>query len=142
MNIIIFFLLLIVDRLFKILAMNNIINNIGIKNILFFEFYKNYNLALGIKLNNIIIIFTSIILFILLIYYFYNKSNKISFCFIAVGFISNLYDRIFYGYVMDYINVFNIGIFNISDCLIIIGIILLLINITKNDKKNKVNSNR
>ena len=61
MNIIIFFLLLIVDRLFKILAMNNIINNIGIKNILFFEFYKNYNLALGIKLNNIIIIFTSII---------------------------------------------------------------------------------
>jgi len=40
MNIIIFFLLLIVDRLFKILAMNNIINNIGIKNILFFEFKR------------------------------------------------------------------------------------------------------
>lgn len=139
---ILFLLLIIFDRLLKIFAINNILNNIGIKNILFFEFYKNYNLALGISLNNLLIIIFAIILFIFLIYFFYNKDKKIAFCFISIGFISNIFDRIFYGYVIDYINILNINIFNISDILIIIGMAILLINIIKNDKQNKINSNR
>lgn len=139
---IIFFLLLILDRIFKIILMNNLLNNIGIKNILFFEFYKNYNLAFGINLNNYIIIIFSIIFFILLIYLFYDKKRINGFLFIGIGFISNIFDRIIYGYVIDYINILNINVFNLSDLFIITGVIILLINLLKNDKQNKINSNR
>lgn len=132
--------LIIFDRLLKILAINNILNNIGIPNILFFDLYKNYYLSFGIKINNLLIIFISIIFFIILIYLFYAKKRDISFYLISIGFLSNIFDRIFYGYVIDYVNILNINILNLSDILIFIGIIILMKKLY--DKQNKNNSNR
>ena len=131
---------IILDRLLKILAINNILNNIGIPNILFFDLYKNYYLSFGIKINNLLIIFISIIFFIILIYLFYTKKRDISFYLISIGFLSNIFDRIFYGYVIDYVNILNINILNLSDILIFIGIIILMKKLY--DKQNKNNSNR
>lgn len=42
------------------------------------------------------------------------------------GILGNLYDRIFWGYVVDYIQVLNSPIFNVSDLAIIVGMIIIL----------------
>lgn len=47
---------------------------------------------------------------------------------ILAGALSNLLDRIFYHSVVDYILIWT-GIINISDLLIIIGLIIFLINL-------------
>jgi signal peptidase II len=55
------------------------------------------------------------------------------------GALGNLYDRIVYGYVIDFIEIhynnFYWPIFNIADVAISIGIILLLYSMFSNNKK-------
>lgn len=46
---------------------------------------------------------------------------------VLAGALSNLFDRFFYGFVVDYIDVYHWSIFNLADVLIIGGIVLLLI---------------
>lgn len=57
---------------------------------------------------------------------------------IISGGISNLIDRIFRGYVVDYIDInqiFKYPIFNIADISIVLGVILLIIYIIINRRK-------
>ena len=66
-------------------------------------------------------------------------SQYIAFSFVIGGAIGNLYDRIFYGYVIDFIefhyNSFYWPIFNIADIAISIGIILLLYSMFAKESK-------
>ena len=93
--------------------------------------------------NTIIIIVINIILIVGLVYFVlknYNKVcnlNKISFALIIGGGISNLVDRIFRGYVVDYLS-FNIGslyfpIFNFADVCIVLSIIFIFVHMLKED---------
>ena len=62
-----------------------------------------------------------------------NQSNyfKISICFITGGAIGNLIDRVFYGYVVDfidlYVSVYHWPTFNIADAFITLGASVLVI---------------
>lgn len=55
------------------------------------------------------------------------------------GALSNLYDRIFLGYVVDYIDLRIWPVFNLSDTAITVGVFLLLIH---SFKKNAKKANR
>ena len=120
--------LLLIDRLLKYFAINNYFNNFGIKNILFLTFEKNYYSSFGIKIDNDLIIIFSIILFIILYVYIYKRDKDISLYLILIGTISNIFDRIINGYVVDYINFLNINVFNFSDILIFVGFVILIKN--------------
>lgn len=70
------------------------------------------------------------------IFYLYNKSNlplsfQIALCFLIGGGIGNLYDRIIYGSVTDFMHlnfkIFQTGVFNFADISIMIGVGILLI---------------
>ena len=62
-----------------------------------------------------------------------NKRNIIAFSCIYGGLIGNLIDRIFHGYVIDFIDFYifnyNYPIFNIADASICIGVCLLIYSI-------------
>ena len=119
-------LLIIIDRLTKIFFRE--------KNFSIFNYSENYNLAFGILKNNIfIIILTLIIIFILISLYLKNKNSKIRLSLILIlsGVISNLVDRIFLGYVIDFIDLGFWPIFNLADLYSTIGVILLIINFKK-----------
>ena len=89
---------------------------------------------------------TFIILVIILIIFFMALKSygfkKYSLLMILGGALGNIYDRIFYGAVPDFID-FNIGnfhwfIFNVADIFITLGVIfMIIIEITGNNKNKK-----
>ena len=136
--IIIGLIIILLDQITKILVINE--NIILIPNLLLFTYTQNTGTAFGIGSNNaIIIIILNIIVLGVIIKFLKERKDDvemnifISLILIASGGISNLIDRIFRGYVVDFIdvNLFNFPNFNVADISIIIGIGILLIVIIK-----------
>ena len=74
-----------------------------------------------------------------------NKLYMVAFILIIGGILGNLFDRVFYGYVIDFIG-FNIfgyyfPIFNVADICITLGAILIIICLIKGDR-NEVRSSK
>ena len=121
--------IIIVDQLSKFLITNKSISLIP--NFLEFNYTKNTGGAFGIgRINYILIISILIIIGIIVFLIKENKkiTNFIPFVLILSGSIGNLIDRIFRGYVIDYIdiNLLNFPNFNIADISIVFGVIILL----------------
>ena len=107
-----------------------------------FDFVKNYGAAFNIfSGSRIFLSLISILFSILLIYLIFRKNtlnwiDLYSFSFILGGTIGNGIDRIYKGFVIDFINlnIINFPVFNIADISINIGFIFLLYNIFKNNR--------
>ncbi len=106
-------------------------------------YVKNKGVAFGFlrhlegKLRNFFLIYIPIIIIVIIFLYliFNKKITRLSFWgfnFIIAGAIGNLIDRYFYGYVVDFIDIyyknFHWPAFNFADSYITIGIILLIID--------------
>ena len=130
--------IILIDQVTKYLMLYNkklFIN----KDFLFFklDFVRNYGAAFNIfSGNRIFLSFISIFFSILLFYLILRKYNSntielYSFSFILGGTIGNGLDRIFKGFVVDFIklNIINFPVFNIADVSINIGFILILYSI-------------
>ena len=85
-----------------------------------------------------------IIIITLILSYFMIKSNYVekgAFCLIIGGSLGNIFDRIYYSSVVDFIdfhiNNFHWFIFNVADIFITIGVIILIVLeiLKKNEKK-------
>jgi len=106
------------------------------------DFVKNYGAAFNIfSGSRIFLSLISILFSILLIYLIFRKNTLNSFelysySFILGGTIGNGIDRIYRGFVVDFINlnIINFPVFNIADISINIGFIILLYNIFKNNR--------
>ncbi|MBO8230080.1 signal peptidase II [Prochlorococcus marinus str. MU1404] len=106
------------------------------------DFVKNYGAAFNIfSGSRIFLSLISIFFSIVLIYLIFRKNNinsldLYSYSFILGGTIGNGIDRIYKGYVVDFINlnIINFPVFNIADISINIGFIILLYNIFKNNR--------
>ena len=106
------------------------------------DFVKNYGAAFNIfSGSRVFLSLISIFFSILIIYLMYRKNTLNSFelysySFILGGTIGNGIDRIYRGFVVDFINlnIINFPVFNIADISINIGFIILLYNIFKNNR--------
>ncbi len=106
------------------------------------DFVKNYGAAFNIfSGSRIFLSLISILFSILLIYLIFRKNTLNSFdlysySFILGGTIGNGIDRIYKGFVVDFINlnIINFPVFNIADISINIGFIFLFYNIFKNNQ--------
>jgi len=106
------------------------------------DFVKNYGAAFNIfSGNRIFLSLISIFFSILLIYLIFwkntlNSFDLYSYSFILGGTFGNGIDRIYRGFVVDFINLnfINFPVFNIADISINIGFIFLLYNIFKNNR--------
>lgn len=113
-----------------------------IKNFFHITYINNYGAAFGI-LNNklwLLIMFTLLAFFIIYRYintFKINKRNEIAFSFLLGGILGNLIDRLFLGYIRDFLdfNIFgyNFPVFNLGDSFIFLGAILLIIAIYKGE---------
>ena len=113
-------------------------------------YVENRGAAFGILQNaRWVFIVATIFAIILMIWYKlkYKPDNKllnVSLCLILSGAIGNMIDRIFRGYVVDMLEVTFIDypVFNVADCFVVVGAILICIYILfiykepKKDDKN------
>lgn len=150
-NLIIFSIIIFIfflDLITKNYALSSLIINhsISINNFLNFTLAFNHGAAFSFLSNAggwqrwFFIIFSLIVILIITYILVKEKNSKyIAFSFVIGGAIGNLYDRILYGYVIDFIefhyNSFYWPIFNIADIAISIGIILLLYSMFAKESK-------
>lgn len=150
-NLIIFSIIIFIfflDLITKNYALSSLIINhsISINNFLNFTLAFNHGAAFSFLSNAggwqrwFFIIFSVIVILIITYILVKEKNSKyIAFSFVIGGAIGNLYDRILYGYVIDFIefhyNSFYWPIFNIADIAISIGIILLLYSMFAKESK-------
>ena len=132
--------IILIDQFTKYLIFYNYKKFINIDFLLFrLDFVKNYGAAFNIfSGNRIFLSLISIFFSILLIYLIFRKNTLNSFdlysySFILGGTIGNGIDRIFKGFVIDFINLnfINFPVFNFADISINIGFILLFYSIFK-----------
>ena len=129
---------LLIDRLTKIYAVNNLMaKNIDGKlpNLTYLE---NRGAAFGILQDKrmVFIILTSAIVIYLLYYFVKNIKTSprilnISLAMIISGAIGNFYDRLIQGYVVDFIefSFVKFPVFNVADILVTLGCVLMIIYI-------------
>ena len=106
------------------------------------DFVKNYGAAFNIFTGSRIFLSLISILFSILLIYLILRKNTLnsfdlySYSFILGGTIGNGIDRIYRGFVVDFINlnIINFPVFNIADISINIGFIFLMYNIFKNNR--------
>jgi len=135
--------IVLIDQFTKYLMSHN--NKLFInKDFLLFklDFVKNYGAAFNIfSGSRIFLSLISILFSIILIYLIFRKNtlnslDLYSYSFILGGTIGNGIDRIYKGFVVDFINlnIINFPVFNIADISINIGFFFLLYNIFKNNR--------
>ena len=136
-------LLLISDRITKFYIQNH--PNFYLGDFIELKFFQNtrfYFFSFGDYTNLIISIISGVVLVIFILLFFkYLKTGKIlllsGFLLVIFGGASNLFDRIYYGYVIDFIKIFilPISIFNIADVLIFLGLILVVFSLYRDYNK-------
>lgn len=114
--------LIVVDQLTKFLAQKNLSS-------IFLN--KNFAFSLPVPIVAMYAIYIAVMI-VVLVYLLRSwptlfRKEKIAWSFILAGGISNIGERIIFGYVKDFIPILT-GIFNLADLFILFGLILLLIN--------------
>lgn len=104
--------------------------------------FYNEKFAFSIDVPVTIIYVLYLVVFGLIFYYLVSSWDKLSmitrfgFGLIVAGGISNLLERIFFGYVTDYFFLFN-GVLNLADLYIFLGALLGIISKTNSEKFNQ-----
>jgi len=147
MELLIIFLGLLLDRLTKVWALGSLKDNNGIiliKDYFGLEYLENRGAAFGIMQNKLILLALVTLLVISgMIYYIIkykpkSKFLRISLAMIISGAVGNLYDRLFYKYVVDFIllhykDIYYFPTFNVADMLVVVGTLILAISIVKDE---------
>ena len=143
------FLTFFIDCVSKLLISNRFIYNKKvtiINNFFYLNYTKNKGAAFSILNGNVILL---IIVTLVVLYYIYIhiKDKKLrlieglGYGLIIGGAIGNLFDRIIYGYVIDFIDIYIFGydfpVFNMADCGIVIGILLIIVDSIMNESSDK-----
>lgn len=144
---------IILDQIIKIIVINNIAlfsRTAIIKNFFYLTSVRNDGAAWSILSGNTYILILIACLVIYLLYNFFiknnnlNKLDKVIYGMLYGGIIGNLIDRVFRGYVIDYLDFiifkYDFPVFNLADSLIVVAMFLLVITILRGEKN--ANSNK
>jgi len=146
-------LLVVIDQIIKIVAAKTLgvsLESITIlPKILNLTYFENSESAFGIFSGRIILIGLDIMIIFIIAKMLLSKKNeldnkvKLALSLILAGGTGNLIDRLFRGYVIDYIDMgglFGLPIFNFADICIVVGAISLIVLILINTVKSQENS--
>ncbi len=98
---------------------------------------KNAGAAFGFNFNQTALIITTMILLLILVHlligaYIASRWFEVlAFSLVITGAVSNLLDRFYHGFVVDYIDVSWFTVFNIADTMITVGVGLLILLVFK-----------
>lgn len=106
------------------------LNGVSIFNL---AIHKNWGMAFDIPFRRELILLISVVIGYFLVDMVVKNiftNTKIAFsCFlILIGAAGNVFDRLAYGFTVDYMILFGRSAFNLSDILIVLGVVLLLVS--------------
>lgn len=133
--------LIVIDQVSKILVSNFLKEPVG-NEFVGLEIVTNTGMALGFNEGNIKNILLTIFVLLIIIRFVKNQIERIdtktmvAISLVLAGGIGNLIDRFFRGGVLDFIKLYKIPIFNLSDVFVVLGWILLVIFIIDFTRKN------
>ncbi|MFA6255080.1 MAG: signal peptidase II [Patescibacteria group bacterium] len=136
-------ILFIVDRILKLYFLKNPAKILGgdfFSGLFSFQLARNSGIAFGVPFNYwLLLILTILVIFILVSFllkaYRQQKFLEVfTLTLIIVGAISNLIDRLRFGFVIDYIDAPWFTVFNLADCLITFGVGILVLGFLKKKK--------
>lgn len=118
-----------------------------IKDILHFTYVENTGAAFGIfKGGRVFFVITTVVILAVVIFLLIKWKPqqtlvKMSAALVMAGAVGNLIDRIYHGFVVDFIDfrVINYPVFNIADCCVVVGAILFAVWVIFFEKKNEEN---
>ncbi|MDA1352893.1 MAG: signal peptidase II [bacterium] len=92
-----------------------------------FQLVKNFGAAYGIFQNQrffLLMVSVAVILFCIIFQRVFegNRARRLGVLFLLIGAIGNLIDRLYFGYVIDFINIQIFPVFNIADMAIDVGV--------------------
>ncbi|MFA5260660.1 MAG: signal peptidase II [Candidatus Omnitrophota bacterium] len=132
------FFVVFLDRITKIFFSNILAEGESlpvIRHVLHMTLVHNTGIAFGLfKNHGIVFIIVPMIAIVLLVYniYYYKSNNEklsrlyiIAFSMILAGAIGNLIDRIYYGYVIDFVDFQIWPVFNVADSAITLGAVII-----------------
>ena len=146
-TILVAFIVFICDLITKYLVFNSFkydISKVVIKNFFSIHPIKNTGAAFSFFENNqIFLILISTIILVYLVYLFIKNNNtklkSLSYGLLIGGLFGNLFDRVFYSHVRDFLSFrifgFDFAIFNLADVAVVLGAFLLLALMFKEGKK-------
>ena len=145
-------ILFIIDQIVKLIVSFNVDLNSSIcviKNFFYISHVHNFGAAFSILYGGRIFFIVISIIALVCLYKFllknkeFNISEIVSYSMLIGGILGNLFDRIFYGYVIDYLDFYifnyNYPVFNIADMCIVFSVCLFVIDMFRGGK-NAVNS--
>jgi len=127
------FLVMALDEVIKILALKKLPSegSFELGSVIDVALHKNYGIAFNIPLPAWLTIGITLILIGLFTFILIRSISKrpdlaAASAIIVAGAIGNLIDRLIYGYAVDYIILFTRSAINLSDVLILIGVLLMI----------------
>lgn len=142
---------IVLDRITKIYASSNLLQNPIKGKLINLVYVENRGAAFGILQDRrIFFIILTLVVVAYLLYYFIRNINtnpkmlNLALSLIISGALGNFYDRLFHGYVVDFIefSFINFPVFNIADILVSLGSILLVVFILFSDMDGDKNVSR
>lgn len=146
-------LIVLFDQLIKLVVTTlGLHNKLSIiPNFFYITYVRNDGAAWSILSGNRILLITIGIIAIVVLYFLLIYKQELSnlkiiyYSILNGGIIGNLLDRIFRGYVIDYLDfkIFNyyFPVFNLADIMIVIGTFLVIIEVLRGDKNGRIKSN-
>ncbi len=136
---------LFIDQLIKFFVTNTFKVGEGIviiKNFFTLTLLHNTGAAFSILRSSTFLLILISIIALVLIYLFFIKNSELRNYDIWIygaligGILGNLCDRIFRGYVIDYLDfkLFNFPVFNLADSIIVVSVMLIIINLIRREK--------
>jgi signal peptidase II len=117
-------LLVLVDQITKYLMQGKSLINSGFISL---TYKTNYGAAFGILQGWKVFFIIVTIAVIVAIFYYYNKTkHKVALTLLLAGSIGNLIDRIFLGYVRDFIFVKHFSTFNLADVFNVVAVAIII----------------
>lgn len=131
------------DRFLKVLAFNDQAGQINLLGeILKFSYKSNYYIAFSLPLYGVWLKAAVAVIILLLFFYLLKeiisgrRLTAVCLFAVALGAASNLFDRLKYGYVIDYLDLKYFTVFNLADIMIAAGVVGLLFT-----RSNKLENN-
>jgi signal peptidase II len=138
------FLVLALDRLTKIFVLNNMFQGQSVKvipGVFHFTLVLNTGAAFGIlKDQRAVFIALSVIVVAFIILYTLRRKTRDTLLSVSLGLIlggalGNMIDRIWFGHVIDFLDLRIWPVFNVADSCITIGTVILIVSVFKSSKQ-------